>query len=127
MHSAGVSEPVINLDFVKRLIEAGADVILIPSIGTVPGITLEMAHDTVELCHLHNVLAMSAIGTSQEGSGIETIRWMALQNKIAGVDIQHIGDAGYSGVAPVENIFELSKAIRGLRHTVSKMSRSILR
>lgn len=127
MHSAGVSEPVINLDFVKRLIEAGADVILIPSIGTVPGITLEMAHDAVELCHLHDVLAMSAIGTSQEGSGIETIRWMALQNKIAGVDIQHIGDAGYSGVAPVENIFELSKAIRGLRHTVSKMSRSILR
>lgn len=127
MHSAGVSEPVINLDFVKRLIEAGADVILIPSIGTVPGITLEMAHDAVELCHLHDVLAMSAIGTSQEGSGIETIRWMALQNKIAGVDIQHIGDAGYSGVAPVENIFELSKTIRGLRHTVSKMSRSILR
>lgn len=53
--------------------------------------------------------------------------WMALQNKIAGVDIQHIGDAGYSGVAPVENIYELSKAIRVLRHTFSKMARSILR
>lgn len=127
MHSAGVDEPVINMDFVRKLIDAGADVVLVPSIGTVPGITPGMVCRAVELCHQHDVLVMSAIGTSQESSGVETIRWMALQNKIAGVDIQHIGDAGYSGVAPVENIYELSKAIRGLRHTVSKMARSILR
>ena len=48
-------------------------------------------------------------------------------NKICGVDIQHIGDAGYGGLAPVENIFELSKAIRGQRHTLSMIARSINR
>ncbi|WP_455737900.1 DUF7916 family protein, partial [Clostridium neonatale] len=31
------------------------------------------------------------------------------------------------GVAPVENIFALSKAIRGRRHTISMISRSINR
>lgn len=70
---------------------------------------------------------LSAIGTSQEGSDEETIRDIAIRNKILGVDIQHIGDAGYAGVAPVENIFALSKAIRGRRHTISMISRSILR
>ena len=43
------------------------------------------------------------------------------------MDIQHIGDAGYSGVAPVENIYAMSVAIRGIRHTVSMMARSINR
>lgn len=72
-------------------------------------------------------LVLSAIGTSQESSDIETIKEIALVNKICGVDIQHIGDAGYGGVAPVENIYELSKAIRGVRHTVSAIARSINR
>ncbi|ARJ51717.1 PEP phosphonomutase [Staphylococcus lutrae] len=127
MHSSGVDEAVVNLELVKTLIEAGEDVILVPSIGCVPGITLEMIHDVVQLCHTHGALVMSAIGTSQEGASKETIRYFAIQNKMAGVDIQHIGDAGYGGLAPVENIFELGIAIRGLRHTASKMSRSILR
>ena len=52
---------------------------------------------------------------------------LQFRNKICGVDIQHFGDAGYGGVAPVENIFELSKAIRGVRHTVSVIARSINR
>ena len=70
---------------------------------------------------------LSAIGTSQESSDPDTIKQIAIQNKICGVDIQHIGDAGYAGLAPVENIFALSKAIRGMRHTASMMARSINR
>jgi hypothetical protein len=127
MHSAGVDEPVVNLELVNKLIDAGADVVLVPSIGCIPGITLETITEVVKLCHERDVLVMSTIGTSQEGSSVESIRYFAIQNKIAGVDIQHIGDAGFGGLAPVENIFELGRAIRGLRHTVSKMSRSILR
>ncbi|MGM0125764.1 hypothetical protein IGI37_003165 [Enterococcus sp. AZ194] len=64
---------------------------------------------------------------SQESSDIDTIRQMAIKNKICGVDIQHIGDAGYSGIAPVENIMAMSRAIRGNRHTISMMARSIIR
>ena len=43
------------------------------------------------------------------------------------MDIQHIGDAGYGGLATVENIYAMSVAIRGVRHTVARMARSVIR
>ena len=46
---------------------------------------------------------------------------------MCGVDIQHIGDSGYGGLAPVENIFTMSKAIRGQRHTLAMIGKSINR
>ena len=83
--------------------------------------------EIVKAVHQHGGLVMLAIGTSQESSDPSTIRDFAIRNKICGVDIQHIGDAGFGGLAPVNNIFELSKAIRGERHTVSMIARSIQR
>ena len=127
MHGAGVDEAVADLNVIKSLIEAGADIILTPSIGTVPGFDKEDLKEAVKLAHQEGALVMTAIGTSQESSDPDTIKYMALQNKICGVDIQHIGDAGYGGVATVENIFAMSKAIRGQRHTVSRVARSINR
>lgn len=127
MHGAGVNEAVADLEVIKSLIEAGADVILTPSIGTVPGFDKEDLKEAVKLAHQEGALVMTAIGTSQESSDADTIKYMALQNKICGADIQHIGDAGYGGVATVENIFAMSKAIRGQRHTVSMIARSINR
>ena len=55
------------------------------------------------------------------------IKEIALINKRAGADIQHIGDAGWCGVALPENIMALSVAIRGKRHTYFKMAQSIKR
>ncbi|MEB6321132.1 haloacid dehalogenase-like hydrolase [Staphylococcus xylosus] len=127
MHSAGVDEPVITKKFVNKFIDAGADIILAPSIGTVPGFDEMQLKEIVKAVHQHGGLVMSAIGTSQESSDPSTIRDFAIRNKICGVDIQHIGDAGFGGLAPVNNIFELSKAIRGERHTVSMIARSIQR
>lgn len=127
MHAAGVDEPVVDLKTVSELIEAGADIILTPSVGTVPGFTSNELTETVKLAHQHGALVMTAIGTSQESSDPETIRYMAIQNKMCGVDIQHIGDSGYGGLAPVENIFTMSKAIRGQRHTLAMIGKSINR
>lgn len=127
MHAAGVDEPVADLEVVKALIDAGADIILAPSVGSVPGFQASDLTEMVKVAHRHGALVMTAIGTSQESSEPETVRYMALQNKICGVDIQHIGDAGYGGLAPVENIFTMSKAIRGQRHTLAMIGRSINR
>ena len=124
MHSAGVDEPVANLDVVKEFIESGADVIMLPAVGTVPGFTQGEMEKAVKYIKENGALSMSAIGTSQESSTRETIRQIAIMNKIAGVDIQHIGDAGYSGVANYENIMELSIAIRGVRHTIRMIAAS---
>ncbi|WP_154066572.1 DUF7916 family protein [Enterococcus gallinarum] len=127
MHGAGVDEAIVDVGITQKLLNAGADVILVPAVGTVPGFKEEDLVEIVKEVHKRNGLVLSAIGTSQESSDVSTIRDIAIRNKICGVDIQHIGDAGYGGVAPVENIFELSKAIRGIRHTVSVIARSINR
>ena len=127
MHSSGVDEPVITRAYVKQFIEAGADIILVPAVGTVPGFDEAQLKDIVKEVHREGGLVMSAIGTSQESADPSTIRDFAIRNKTCGVDIQHIGDGSYCGLAPVENIFELSKALRGERHTISMIARSINR
>lgn len=127
MHGAGVDEPVADLQAIQAFVESGADIILVPAVGTVPGFDASELKEVVKLVHKADGLVMSAIGTSQESSDEETVRQIAIQNKICGVDIQHIGDAGYAGVAPVENILAMSKAIRGARHTISMIARSINR
>ena len=127
MHGAGVNEPVVDIEAVKSFIEAGADIILVPAVGTVPGFDDSELREVVKVAHNNGALVLTAIGTSQESSDEDTIKQIAIRNKICGVDIQHIGDAGYGGVAPFENIFAMSKAIRGVRHTVSMIARSINR
>jgi hypothetical protein len=51
----------------------------------------------IDCAHAKGVLAMTAIGTSQEGADINTIRQIALMSKMAGADLHHIGDTGYMG------------------------------
>lgn len=123
----GVNEPVAELSVAEQLLEAGADVILVPAVGTVPAFHDQELREVVDLVHSKGGLVLSAIGTSQETSDTDTIKEIALRNKICGVDIQHIGDAGYGGLATVDNIYALSKAIRGVRHTVSRLARSVNR
>ena len=127
MHAAGVDEPVIDLNSIETFVNAGADVILMPACGTVPGLQESMIHEACECIHAHGALAMTAIGTSQETSDLATIREFALSGKRAGVDIQHIGDAGWGGIALPENIMEMSIVLRGKRHTYFKMAQSAKR
>lgn len=127
MHSAGSDEPVVSNEAVEAYAKAGADILLLPAVGTVQGFTEDNLKAAVAIAKKYDLLTMSAIGTSQESANKETIRQIALINKICGVDIQHIGDAGYGGLAPAENIYEMSVAIRGMRHTINRMARSVNR
>lgn len=131
MHAAGslkeCGKNIITKDDIKSFVSSGADIILIPAPGTVPGITLEYVCSLVEYCHSLNALTMTSIGTSQEGSDVDTIKQIALMCKMAGTDIHHIGDSGYTGIAIPENIMEYSIAIRGKRHTYIRMARSLSR
>jgi len=131
MHAAGVSaesgEEIITESEVNELIAASCDLLLLPAPGTVPGITMEYVRNLVRLAHTQGVLTMTAIGTSQEGADEATIREIALLSKMTGTDLHHIGDAGYPGIAVPENIIAYSMAIRGRRHTYSRMARSVNR
>jgi len=66
-------------------------------------------------------------GTSQEGADESTIRQIALNSKMAGADMFHIGDAGVAGIAIPENIMAYSIVVRGKRHTYVRMASSVLR
>lgn len=128
MHGGGANEAVIpEDDILQDFVAQGADIILMPAVGTVPGLTEAMVYQKVQLVHQAGALTLSAIGTSQEGADRATIREIALANKRCGFDIQHLGDAGFSGVALVENIYQMSLTIRGLRHTIATIARSVKR
>lgn len=127
MHAAGIDEPIVDMDSIKEFIEAGADVILMPAVNTVPGLSEAEVTEACKYIKAHGALSLSAIGTSQEGADEGTIREIALLNKRCGIDIQHIGDAGFCGVALPENIMTLSLAIRGKRHTYHRIASSVNR
>ena len=131
MHAAGIleeaGEHIITKEDVKRFRKAGADVLLFPAPATVPGITMEYIKELVTYAHSLGALTITAIGTSQEGSDVNTIRQIALMCKMTGTDIHHLGDAGYAGMSLPENIQAYSIAIRGLRHTYHRIAASIHR
>lgn len=127
MHMAGIDEDYLAAKYIDSLISAGTDIILLPAPGTVPGIDLNSLKEIIKLIHHRGKLALTAIGTSQESADEDTIKEIALMSKMAGADIQHIGDAAYGGIALPENIMTLSKTIRGKRHTFRRMALSINR
>lgn len=127
MHGAGAKEDIFSIEQIDSFIDNGADVILLPAAGTVPGVTLEKLEKAISHVKSRGKLALATNGTSQESSDIETIKRIAIMSKMAGADMHHIGDAGGSGMAPYENIYNLSLAVRGLRHTIKRMATSVLR
>lgn len=131
MHASGITkeggENIITKQDIDEFADAGADIILLPAPGTVPGITMEYARELISHAHSRGALTITAIGTSQEGADIGTIRQIALMCKMAGTDIHHIGDTGYPGMALPENIMAYSVAVRGVRHTYHRMAVSVNR
>ncbi len=131
MHAAGIlseaAENIITKEDVESFIDAGADIILLPAPGTVPGLTVEYIRGLVAHAHKKGAMTITAIGTSQEGADTDTIKQLALMCKMTGTDIHHLGDAGYGGMSLPENIMAYSVAIRGIRHTYHRIASSVLR
>ncbi len=131
MHASGIltegAEKIITREDIAAFAAAGADIILLPAPGTVPGITMDYIRELVSYAHSLGCLTITAIGTSQEGADVATIRQIALMCKMTGTDIHHLGDTGYGGMALPENIQAYSIAIRGIRHTYRRMAASINR
>lgn len=130
MHAAGSTEAggeIVNSETIAAFSVAGADVVLMPAPGTVPGCHEAQVRSWVEAAHGAGALTMTAIGTSQEGADLQTIRSLALTAKMTGTDIHHLGDCGYFGITLPENILAYSIAIRGRRHAYRRMAMSLTR
>lgn len=131
MHAAGsVSQAgsrLVDDASLEGFVAAGADVVLLPAPGTVPGCHEELVRGWVETVHAAGALTMTTIGTSQEGADVDTIRRIALMAKMTGTDVHHLGDCGLFGIALPENLLAYSIAIRGRRHTYRRMAMSLAR
>jgi hypothetical protein len=127
IHMAGALGDLMQAGDVDRFADAGADGLVLPVPGTVPGMTVEVVRLLVEAAHQRGLLVMNGIGTSQEGASIGTIEQLALMSKMTGADMHHIGDAGTIGIAVPENITAWSLALRGRRHTWHRMTASLMR
>ncbi|MBF0806356.1 MULTISPECIES: haloacid dehalogenase-like hydrolase [unclassified Streptococcus] len=127
MHGAGLGEAVVNAQALLDFVDQGADGILIPAVGTVPGVREDQLAPIVDQVKAQGALVISTIGTSQESADKQTVREFALSNKRVGSDIHHIGDGSYGRMPDPENILALSLAVRGKRHTYFKMGQSVRR
>ena len=121
MHGAG-GDNVYSMEELDNMVKAGADVVMVGAPSTLPGYTVDFVYEQIKRIHSFGALAKTAIGTSQEGADVNTIREMTLWSKMAGADIVHIGDAAYSGMSLPENIMAMSIALRGIRHTYRRMA-----
>lgn len=119
-------EQYITEKEIKLLVKSGADAIILPSPGTVPGLTIELVRSWVGIVHNCGLIAETTIGTSQESAETDVIRRFAIDSKMTGADMFQIGDGGYSGTAIPENVMAFAMSIKGRRHTLRRMAMSPL-
>ncbi|MGW2839829.1 DUF7916 family protein [Streptomyces sp. NPDC001493] len=123
MHHAGHPER-LTAARLTALVEAGADGVVLPLPGTMPGVTRELAAEAVAAVQDAGAVVMGAIGTSQEGAHTDVVPQLALNAKEIGIDAHHIGDAFLPGMGDPELLYAYSVAVRGRRHTWNRMALS---
>ncbi|MEU6992456.1 hypothetical protein ABZ953_17580 [Streptomyces sp. NPDC046465] len=121
MHHAGHPERV-TVERLTSLVDAGADGVVLPLPGTLPGVTRELAAQAVAAVQDAGAVVMGAIGTSQEGSHANVVPQLALTAKEVGIDAHHFGDSFLPGMCDPEVMYDYSVAIRGRRHTWNRMA-----
>lgn len=111
-------------EVIKKLIDAGADVIDLPAPGSRHGISVSMIQELVRFIHSYKsgTLAMTFLNSSVEGADQDTIRLIALMMKETGADIHAIGDGGFSGCTTPENVMQLSISLKGKPYTYFRMA-----
>lgn len=97
------------------------DAIALPIPGTVNLINEFKAVRLIDLIHENNILAVGTICTSQESGDANLATNLALTAKKLGFDIHLIGDAGAGKVPEEEFLYNYSLAVKGKRHTYSRM------
>lgn len=121
MHHAGHPERV-TVGRLTSLVDAGADGVVLPLPGTLPGVTKELAAEAVAAVQDAGAVVMGAIGTSQEGSHANVVPQLALTAKEVGIDAHHFGDSFLPGMCDPEVMYDYAVAIRGRRHTWNRMA-----
>jgi hypothetical protein len=119
---------IFTPDMAADLVKAGGDIITCPAVGSLPGFTPSHVGAVIDAVHAAGGLADVGIHNSQEGTDVETIKRIAIDNKTLGADTFTLGDAAFNeNMGDPEVYMALSIAIKGRRHTYRRMSESVLR
>ena len=115
-------------EIVEELCKTGIDIVDIPAVGSLPGFTKEYVAKMIDIAHSYNVIVNVGIHNSQEGTDVETIKRIAIDNKTVGADMYMLGDAGVNeNMGLPETLNALCIAVKGHRHTYRRMCESVLR
>lgn len=135
-HGPGKSgeKPIYNLreiitpDYAYELTMAGADIVDVPAVGVTPGFTPDYVSDLIDSIHRGGALAAVSIAHSLEGSDEDTVRRIAVSNKVCGADMYNFSAGGvFESVALPEALMAFCIAVKGRRFTYRAMCQSPLR
>lgn len=119
---------LVTPEYVADLARAGADIVDVPAVGVTPGYTIEYVEQLVDAIHEESALAAACIAHSIEGADSQTLRRIALDNKICGCDITNLAAAGYfEAVALPDALMDVCIAVKGKRYTYRRMAQSVNR
>lgn len=119
---------MFEAEFAANMVKAGAQIIQIPAVGSLPGFTSQHVGTMIDAVHAQGGLCSIGIHSSQGSTDISTIRRIGIDNKALGADIQLMGSTGMNeNVALPELIRALCIAIKGQRHTYRRTAESVAR
>ena len=119
---------LFDKELAAKLVKNGAQIVHMPGVGTFPGFDMKYIGDIIDAVHEERALASIGVHSAQEGADVNTIRRIAIDNKLIGADIQVMGDTGVNnGMALPETLQAMCVALKGHRHVYRRLCESVMR
>lgn len=119
---------LFDKELAAKLVKNGAQIVHMPGVGTIPGFDMKYIGDIIDAVHEERGLASIGVHSAQEGADVNTIRRIAIDNKLIGADIQVMGDTGVNnGMALPETLQAMCVALKGHRHIYRRLCESVMR
>lgn len=117
---------IVSGEFVQALAEAGADIVAIPAVGSVPGFNMQYVSELIDAIHEKNALAAVLITHSMEDSDEQALTRIALDNKACGTDIYSLASGGLNlGMTDPMNLMKFCIVAKGKRNAYKRICQSI--
>ncbi|MBQ9329046.1 MAG: hypothetical protein IJ225_11025 [Solobacterium sp.] len=120
-------DPILSIDEINGFVNNGADVIVLPSPGTIPGINQEWEASRIRQIHYRKRIAMSISGPVLNSQSQKLVMEAAVRSYQAGADIHHIMGDGFFCMTSYDTVMNYSLALKGKEETLFRIAASINR
>lgn len=123
-----IGDRPVSAEDVRRAVAAGARVVGVPAVGSVPGYSQGRVSKLVDAAHQGGALASVVLSNALEDADRETVLRIAIDNKQAGPDLYTYGSVADGAVAArPEQLMGFCISLKGHRHTYRRLAESVLR